>query len=56
MRLDGKKFETRQQAKDEIIDWLLWYNRIRLHSTRACVSPMKLEQDWLAKQSRQANS
>ena len=55
-RLYGQKFETRRQAKDEVIDWLLWYNRTRLHSTLAYVSPMKFEQDWLAKQRRQANS
>ena len=26
-RLPGQKFETRRQAKDEVIGWLLWYNR-----------------------------
>ena len=31
-------------------------NRARLHSTLAYVSPMQFEQDWLANQSRQANS
>ena len=30
-RLYGQKFETRRQAKDEVIDWLLWYNQTRLH-------------------------
>ena len=55
-RLHGQKFKARRQAKDEIIDWLLWYNRTRLNSTRAYVSPMKFEQDWLANQPRQANS
>ena len=55
-RLHGQRFKTRRQAKDEIIDWLLWYNRTRLHSTLAYVSPMQFEQDWLAKQPRQANS
>jgi putative transposase len=55
-RLYGQKFETRRQAKDEVIDWLLWYNRTRLHSTLAYVSPMKFEQDWLANQPRQVNS
>ena len=44
------------QGKDEIIDWLLWYNRTRLHSTLAYVSPMQFEQDWLANQPRQVNS
>ena len=54
--LNGLRFETRRQAKDEIIDWLLWYNRTRLHSTLAYVSPMQFEQDWLANQPRQVNS
>lgn len=26
-RLYGQKFEARRQAKDEVIDWLLWYTR-----------------------------
>jgi transposase InsO family protein len=33
-----------------------WYNRTRLHSTLAHVSPMKFEQNWLANQSKQANA
>ena len=55
-RLYGQKFETRRQAKDEVIGWLLWYNRARLHSTLAYVSPIKFEKDWLANQQRQVNS
>ena len=55
-RLHGQRFETRRHAKDETIAWLLWYNRTRLHSTLAYVSPMQFEQDWLAAQAKQANS
>lgn len=55
-RLHGQRFETRREAKDEIIDWLLWYNCARLPSTLAYVSPMQFEQDWHANQLRQANS
>ncbi len=55
-RLNGQKFKTRREAKDETIAWLLWYNRTRLHSTLDYVSPMKFEQNWLANQPRQANS
>ncbi|MDZ4209024.1 IS3 family transposase [Rhodoferax sp.] len=55
-RLYGQKFKTRREAKDETIAWLLWYNRTRLHSTLAYVSPMKFEQNWLANQPKQANS
>lgn len=55
-RLHGQRLQTRREAKDEIIDWLRWYNRARLHSTLAHVSPMRFEQDWLANQPRKANS
>jgi len=54
-RLHGQHFKSRRQAKDETLAWLLWYNRTRLHSTLAYVSPMQFEQNWLANQSRQAN-
>ena len=55
-RLDGQKVKTRREAKDETIAWLLWYNRTRLHSTLAYVSPMQFEQNWRANQPKQANS
>jgi putative transposase len=44
-RLHGQHFETRRQGKDEALDWLLWYNQTRLHSTLNYVSPMQFEQD-----------
>ena len=44
-RLHGQHFETRRQGKDEAIDWRLWYNQTRLHSTLNYVSPMQFEQD-----------
>jgi transposase InsO family protein len=55
-RLHGQRFKTRREARNGTIDGLLWYNRARLHSTLACVSPMQFEQDLLANQPRQANS
>ena len=55
-RLHVKRFATRRQAKDEVVDWLLWYNRARLHSTLAYVSPMRFEENWLAGQPRQASA
>jgi putative transposase len=45
-RLHGKRLETRQQAKDEVLDWLHWYNRERLHSTLKYRSPMEYEREW----------
>ena len=38
--MHGQRFTTRHQAKDEVVAWLLWYNRTRLLSTLAYVSPM----------------
>ena len=55
-RLHGQSFVTRRQAKDKTIAWLLWYNKARLHSTLAYVSPMQFEENWLAAQTRQARS
>jgi putative transposase len=43
-RLHGQHFETRRQGKDEALDWLLWYNQTRLHSTLNYVSPIQFEQ------------
>lgn len=49
-RLHGQRFTCRRQAKDEVVAWLLWYNRTRLHSTLAYVSPMRFEQHWRSAQ------
>ena len=46
-RLYGQRFQTIREAKDEVIAWLLWYNRTRIHSTLNYVSPMQFEQDWM---------
>jgi transposase InsO family protein len=55
-RLHGQRFSSHRQAKDEIVAWLLWYNRARLHSTLAYVSPMRFEENWQADQPRQASA
>ena len=55
-RLHGQRFKTRRQAMDEAVAWMLWYNRTRLHSTLAYVSPMRFEENWLANQPRQASA
>lgn len=45
-RLHGERFETIRQAKDETIQWLLWYNQSRMHSTLGYLSPVEFEQHW----------
>lgn len=49
-RLHGRRFATRRQAMDEVIDWLGFYNSTRLHQTLGYVSPMAFEQRWFAVQ------
>ena len=53
-RLHGRRFDTRRDAMDEIVDWLGFYNHRRIHSSLGYVSPMQFERTWLAAQQRQA--
>jgi putative transposase len=53
-RLHGMRFETRRQAKDEVIDWLGFYNRKRMHSTLGYTAPMTFEEVWRRQQKTQA--
>lgn len=55
-RLHGRRVKSRRQAKDEVVSWMLWYNRTRLHSMLACMSPMQAEENWLAGQFWQATA
>ena len=47
-RLYGRRFATRRDAMDEVMDWLTFYNHRRLHSSLGYVSPMTFEQRWTA--------
>ena len=53
-RLHDMRFETRRQAQDEVIDWLAFYNRKRMHSTLGYTSPMAFEENWRRQQKAQA--
>jgi transposase InsO family protein len=48
-RLDGLRFSTRESARMEIIDYITYYNALRLHSTLGYVSPMGYEKEQLWK-------
>ena len=43
-----RKFNSKSQAKKEIISWIGFYNSERLHETLGYKTPMQFEQDWLA--------
>ena len=45
-RLHGQRLQTIREVLAEVIAWLLWYNRTRMHSTLSYVSPIQFEQDW----------
>lgn len=49
-RLHDMRLSTRRQAKDEIMDWLTFYNGKRLHSTLGYMSPMAFEKKRLAEE------
>ena len=53
-RLHGRKFATRRQVMDEVIDWLAFYNHRRLHSTLGYLSPRQYEERWVAAQLNKA--
>ena len=55
-RLYGKRFATRREAMDEVMDWLTFYNHRRLHSTLGHVSPMTFEERWNAAQQQERKS
>jgi transposase InsO family protein len=46
-RLDGLRFLTRASARLEIIDYITYYNCLRLHSTLGYLSPMAYEKEQL---------
>lgn len=53
--LPSSRYDYWRQAMDEVVAWILWYNRTRLHTTLASVSPLRFEGNWLANQPWQAS-
>jgi putative transposase len=46
-RLDGLQFASRASARMEIVDYIAYYNSLRLHSTLGYLSPMDYEKEQL---------
>jgi transposase InsO family protein len=36
-------YRTRAEARAQVFAWIAWYNRFRLHSTRAYLPPIQWE-------------
>jgi transposase InsO family protein len=53
-RLHGETYVSARVAKDTVIDWILWYNQKRMHSTIGYQSPIEFEQAWQQKQIKAA--
>jgi putative transposase len=49
-RLHGIKFHSHREAKDAVMEWMLWYNGSRMHSTLKYLSPAQFEQQAKARQ------
>lgn len=52
--LYGRKFATRREAMDAVLDWMAFYNHRRLHSTLGYLSPMQYEHRWYEAQRKKA--
>ncbi len=50
----GRRFTSRDQAQQTVMDWMGFYNHSRLHSSLGFQSPMQYEQRWLAAQRKTA--
>ena len=50
----GRKFATRRQCMDAVLNWMSFYNHARLHSSLGYVSPMQFEQRWYEAQRKKA--
>ena len=47
-RLHGMEFKNHREAKDATLEWLLWYNGSRMHSTLRYLSPVQFEKKAIA--------
>jgi transposase InsO family protein len=48
-RLTGLRFFSRNEARNEILDYITFYNSVRLHSTLGYLSPMAYEKEHYLK-------
>ena len=46
-RVHGAKYQTIEEAKQDVLDWITWYNTERLHSTLGFKSPAAFEANMI---------
>ena len=46
-RVHGAKFQSIEEAKQDVLDWITWYNTERLHSTLGFKSPAAFEANMI---------
>jgi transposase InsO family protein len=44
--IDDAHFTSKKEARTAVFEWLVWYNRERLHSSLDYMSPEEFEQAW----------
>ena len=50
------RFATRRQARQALVEYIGYYNTERKHSTLDYQTPATFEQNWLAKQRKEASA
>lgn len=49
-RIHGMRFDTRRLSKNEVINWIVFYNHQRLRSTLGYTGLMAYEKKWCSQQ------
>jgi|HubBroStandDraft_6_1064221.scaffolds.fasta_scaffold2485143_1 putative transposase len=39
-------FSTKDEARNLVFEWIIWYNNKRLHSSIDYMSPVEFEESW----------
>lgn len=48
--VDDANFRTKAEARTLVFQWIIWYNRQRLHSSLGYIPPEEFEQLWMHRQ------
>ncbi len=51
--VNRQRYETRQQARQDVLEFIGYYNHDRAHSSLGNLTPVEFEQTWLARQAKE---